>query len=190
MLGVPPTPAIFVRFKDGVIDVTQEDIIEMLLNHPGFRIDYIPADEEDAARFQKRHTNLEPQHVLIKMDNGRPGGQIGSKAPAGVSPEMMDMLKGIAKDMAVEMAKELAPKMAVEMASNMIATKSGQPGVTTAGLSSTEPMANPYSATVTTSNDDPLAQLESLEETPVGRQILAEPGDTIEKTDKRKNKTK
>jgi hypothetical protein len=107
--GTPPTPTISVRFKDGVADVQQDELIEMMVKHPGFNNDFVSAENVQAASFETTHKMAEPVHILTEMQFGTPvSRKIGGFAP--LPPELQNLVK----TMAVDLAKSMLPGMIEE----------------------------------------------------------------------------
>ena len=106
LTGTPAKPTISVRFKDGVADVPDGELVDMMLSHSGFSSDFIAADSGDPYRMSR--TDVEPQHVVTEMQFGTPVKRHmeGGKRVV-LSPEM----QAIVKDMAIALAKEMLPSM-------------------------------------------------------------------------------
>lgn len=106
LTGTPARPTISVRFKEGVADVQQEEIVTMMLAHPGFNSDFISADNIQVDPYASTRQPSEPTHVVTEMKFGTPVNRtIGGKPQ--VPPEMAKLVQSLA----VEMAKQMLPSM-------------------------------------------------------------------------------
>lgn len=106
--GAPATPTISVRFKDGMADVQQEEIIAMMLKHPGFNSDFISAESVSVDPYAVSRQPSEPTHVLTEMKFGTPVGRsVQGGQQKQFSPEIMKLIEG----MAAEMASKMLPSM-------------------------------------------------------------------------------
>lgn len=119
--GTLARPAVSVRFKDGLAEVPEGELTEMMLRHPGFESDFIAAGEVGMADpyAYMRQAN-EPQHQITEMKFGTPVGRKVSGGTPTLSPEM----RKIIQDMAVAMAKEMLPAMVEATLKSIVATHS------------------------------------------------------------------
>jgi len=119
--GTLARPAVSVRFKDGLAEVPDGELTEMMLRHPGFESDFIAAGEMGMADpyAYMRQTN-EPQHQITEMKFGTPIGRKVSGGSPALSPEM----RKIVQDMAVSLAKEMLPAMVEATLKSIVATRS------------------------------------------------------------------
>lgn len=108
--GTPAKPTVSVRFKDGVAEVPDDnqEIIKMMLAHPGFNGDFISAEGVPTDPYAGGRQPSEPTHVMTEMKFGTPTARKveGSKM-AQLSPE----LRKAVEDAALEMAKSMLPGM-------------------------------------------------------------------------------
>ena len=107
LTGTPAIATIFVKFKDGVAEVEQEELVKMMLNHPGFNMDFISADEKgtDPYAHMREH---EVEYVTEELIHGQ-AKRIGTPVRKALPPEIKRMIteeaKAIAKQMLPEMVK-------------------------------------------------------------------------------------
>ena len=106
LTGTPAKATIFVRFKDGIADVEDEELVKMMMIHDGFERDFVAADEKgtDIYAHQREH---EVQYVTEELVHGQ-AKRIGTplvKRP--MSPEIKKMIN----DQAISIAKEMLPDM-------------------------------------------------------------------------------
>jgi hypothetical protein len=110
--GIPREPltgreavaAIYAKFEDGAITVTNPKMIEMMKRHPGFGTDFIEA-EDGTENFGGPKKQMEPIHTITEMEFGTPGNVINpNKVPGSAS--LADKMKEI---------QEFSAKIALEM---------------------------------------------------------------------------
>lgn len=114
--GTPPTPTIFVRFVNGVAEVNDEKLVEMMHNHPGFNADFISAGEVAVDPYAHRREETEPVHIIQEMMYGHPGKRTVSQTKPKLPPELMKMIT----DQAQEIAKQMLPGMVKETLKAMV----------------------------------------------------------------------
>lgn len=108
LTGTPAKGTVSVRFKEGVADVPDGEMVEMMLRHPGYEGDFISADtvnNVDPYAFSRQES--EPQHVVTEMKFGSPV----SRRVEGGKQKLPPELAKIVQDMAVGLAKEMLPSM-------------------------------------------------------------------------------
>jgi len=101
--GMPAKPTISVRFKDGIAEIQQQELIDMMIAHPGFNNDFVSADVDPYAAQRKFN---EPTHVITEMKFGTPV----SKIVSGGTQLPLEMQK-LVQEMAVNLAKSMLPSM-------------------------------------------------------------------------------
>ena len=118
MIGMPGKPNISVRFKDGVADVQQQELVDMMLVHPGFNTDFIAADSVPVDPFVASRRASEPAHEMIEMKYGTPQNrEVKGGDPTKLTPEMQKLVKSAAE----EMAKAMLPSMVEHTLKNLVA---------------------------------------------------------------------
>lgn len=131
LTGTPATPTVSVRFSDGVVDVTDPDLVKLMLNHPGYNSDYISAEDSAIDPYRFVRTASEPQHVVTELKFGHPTGRNLSPAVPALSPEV----KKLIADQATELAKKMLPDMVKDvlksLSGNVQSTSSGKVASTT-----------------------------------------------------------
>lgn len=105
MTGTPATPGLFVRFIDGIADVKNEDMVKMLLAHPGFNQDFIAVEENARDPYAHNRAESEPGHVLTEMQFGQPVARKES-GKQKLPPEVMKLVQEYAADLVKEMLPE------------------------------------------------------------------------------------
>jgi len=125
MVGVPAKPTISVRFKDGVADVNQQELVDMMLAHPGFNSDFISSENIPVDPYAATRKSNEPAHELIDMKYGTPENRTvkGGDLPS-LTPEMQKLVKATAE----EMAKKMLPSMVEHTLKTLVAGREKVPG--------------------------------------------------------------
>ena len=108
LTGTPAKATISVRFKDGVADVQNQELVDMMLAHPGFNSDFISADTVQVDPYAATRQSSEPSHVMTEMKFGTPVNRVVGK---GDTPKFSPEIQKLIQDMAVEMAKKILPSM-------------------------------------------------------------------------------
>ena len=106
LTGTPAKPTISVRFKDGVADVQQQELIDMMLAHPGFNGDFISADTVAVDPYANARKAAEPRHEMTEMKFGTPVSRVVTGSNV-LPPEMQKLVQAAA----VELAKAMLPSM-------------------------------------------------------------------------------
>jgi len=119
MVGVPAKPTISVRFKDGVADVQQQELVDMMLVHPGFNSDFISSENLPVDPYVANRKSSEPAHEVIEMKYGTPVSRETKGDLPQLSPEMQKLVRASAE----EMAKKLLPSMVEHTLKNLVAGK-------------------------------------------------------------------
>lgn len=133
LTGQAAVSGLSVRFIDGIATVNDEKTIEMMLNHSGFGMDYIQADNLQTDPYLHSRQASEPDHVITEMAFGSPTGRIGSRpTPIPLTPEV----KKYIADLAFTQAKEMLPgllKAAISELAGANKAADVQPTETTSG---------------------------------------------------------
>lgn len=100
----------YVKFKDGVVTVDDDDTIEKMYNHPAYGDDFISETEGDqGSNFES--SSQEPEHEIQELEHGAVKSVKSSKggsSKGGLTDEMRDYLQTQAVDIAKEMASDMA----------------------------------------------------------------------------------
>lgn len=110
LTGTPSKPTVSVRFKDGVAEVQQQELIDMMVAHPAFNSDFISAEDRSPDPYASSRHSSEPAHTLTEMKFGTPVARkvVGGDNPITTLPPEM---QAVLKSMAADMAKEMLPSM-------------------------------------------------------------------------------
>lgn len=124
--GRQAIPGLYVKFESGVANVKDEEMIALMLAHPGFEIDYIKADDEGMADpYAISRKQVEPEHDIMEVKYGHVEKNLNPRGPMTLSQET----KNILMEMAKNMAKEMAPQMAKEMLKQALLEKQSEDAV-------------------------------------------------------------
>ena len=112
IVGSPPVPGLYIRFRDGVVDVKDDEHIALMKASAGYRDgDFIAVEEETVDPFADERTSLEPEHIITEMKYGTPTGrQVTDK-----KPKMSPALKKFIESEAEKIAKQMLPDMVGEV---------------------------------------------------------------------------
>lgn len=124
LLGRAPQPGIYVKFEDGVADVQDQEVIDMLLNNRNFGKTFVAEESATGDPFRDQRRDFEPEHDVTKIEFGRVAGNLNPKPKLAMSREQKAIVTEMAKEMARQMAPELAKEMLLEMAAEQKAAKS------------------------------------------------------------------
>lgn len=127
LTGEPMKPGLSVRFRDGVAEVKDEDMITRMKNSDGFRAgDFIAVEDESEDPYESMRVGLEPEHIITEMQYGHPTGRQVSAAKKQLPPEIKKMITDQATEIAKSMVKDMIPGIMEELRSSMVAdTKEG-----------------------------------------------------------------
>ncbi len=107
LAGTVGRPTVSVRFKEGVAEVPEGELLDMMLAHPGMGGDYIAA-ETDFDPYASFRPEVEPQHIVTELKFGTP---IAMRKEGGNKASLPPELAALVKEMASNLAKEMLPGM-------------------------------------------------------------------------------
>jgi len=113
LTGRPATPAIFIRFRDGIANVENEDLVEMMLAHPGCHGDFIPVEDSTSDPYRHQRSESEPQHIITEMAYGMPSTRLVGKTKTVLPPELMKLVQAEALQMFTAAMKEMKEQASV-----------------------------------------------------------------------------
>lgn len=117
LTGTPAKPTISVRFKEGVAEVENEELIAMMLAHSGYMQDFISVEANGRDPYKGARQQTEPAHEIVGLNYGTPV----SREIKGGSKQLPPELQKIVQDAAVAMAKEMMPGMITEALKGLVA---------------------------------------------------------------------
>jgi hypothetical protein len=122
LAGRPAVRGLFVKFEDGIANVVEQQIIDLMLAHPGYNSDYIVSEETSKDPYMRRPT--EPEHNIVEINYGHVGKNLNPATPVTALPAEMkkaisDMAMAMAKEMTQAALKDLTPKLTAEILGNL-----------------------------------------------------------------------
>jgi hypothetical protein len=134
--GTPAVPTLSVRFHEGLAEIFDDKIIEMMLRHPAFDTDFISVEEASSDPYASMRRPTEPNHVVTEVKFGTPVSRTGTPLKSAMSPELKsfieDQAKEIARAMLPGMVEATIKAMAENSASNRAAAEEKEPVESTA----------------------------------------------------------
>lgn len=111
LTGTPSIPTVSVRFKDGIAEVADDELVKRMLIHPGFNQDYISAEDVNGVDpYAAIREESEPTHLMTELKYGTP---VGFQA-AGGKTKLPPGLAKLVQDEAVKLATAMLPTMIEE----------------------------------------------------------------------------
>lgn len=117
--GTPAKPTVSVRFKDGVADVQSQELVELMLAHPGFNGDFISAEGVPADPYAMSRESSEPAHSITEVKFGTPVSKVTKGGNPQLSPEIMKLVQ----QMATKMATDMLPAMVESTIKEIVSTQ-------------------------------------------------------------------
>jgi len=124
-LGTHAVSGLHVRFQDGSVDVRDQNIIDMLRNHPGFGNDFVEVKLDEVDPFADTREEIEPAHIVTEMKYGHAERVVGTPKAVKMTPQMKKILEkealkmlpallksnpALLKDLVVGLATEMKAK--------------------------------------------------------------------------------
>ena len=115
--GTASTPGFYIRFRDGIVEVKDEETIRLIKISEGFKNgDFVAVDDEGQDPFADNRSQTEPTHVLNDMKYGHIEKARISDAPVKIPASLKKIIAAEASKMAKEMVKEMIPGLLKEIA--------------------------------------------------------------------------
>lgn len=122
--GTPARPTVSVRFRDGVADVPEGELLDLMMIHPGYDADFILAEVGKLDPYAGNRVPSEPAHVMTEIKFGNTVGRKVSPSAPVLSPEMYALVGELANKLAAERVSQVLPNMVEEaVAKAMAASK-------------------------------------------------------------------
>ena len=119
LTGTASVPGLYIRFRDGIAEVKDEDMINIIKNSDGYRNgEFIAVGDNGEDPFAETRIATEPVHVVQDMKYGHVEGRKVSEAPLKLPPTVKKMIEAEAKKMAKAMLPELLKEAVKEMTSS------------------------------------------------------------------------
>lgn len=121
-LGTHSIPGLYVKFQDGVVEIKDEDVVEMLRSHSGYGTDFLEIKEHEMDPFLDTREAIEPDHVTGEIKYGHVERVKGPPRKVKLTPELKKIVEGEALKMLPallkknpEVLKEVILGLAMEM---------------------------------------------------------------------------
>ena len=107
LTGTASVPGVYIRFRDGVVDVKDDEMIRLMKASDGFRGgDFVAADDHGEDPFSETRTSTEPVHVISDIKYGHVENRRVSDAPVKIPVAIKKMIAAEAKKMAKQLLKD------------------------------------------------------------------------------------
>lgn len=121
--GTPAKPTISVRFKDGIAEVNNQELIDLMLAHPGFNGDFISAESVGGNDpYADTRVPSEPAHTMTEMQFGTPV----KTTTVGGKKQLPPELKKIVEEMAAKLAEKQLPGMVESVLRTIVKNNEGE----------------------------------------------------------------
>lgn len=112
LTGAPEVPTLYVRFKDGVANITDENLIELMLKHQSRDSDFIVIEENERDPFAHLRAPSEPAHSISEIEHGAVKQRTETPvAPVQLPPQILEMINNQAKQIAEQMLPGMVAKV-------------------------------------------------------------------------------
>lgn len=109
-------PGLYVKFKNGAVNISDEEIIKLMMSHGGFNSDFILVNEEETDPWKWQRRDKEPAHKLTELKYGHVEKTLAPKGQLdGMSVEKRMLFEKMVEDTAKKIAVPLAKKMLREV---------------------------------------------------------------------------
>lgn len=121
-LGTHAINGLYVKFVAGIVDVKEDQIINMLREHPSYGIDFMEVKPNEVDPYAEERAEIEPPHTTTEIKYGHAEKSVGTPRPVKMTPAMKKMVENEAKKMIPsilknnpEILKDIMVKMAEEL---------------------------------------------------------------------------
>lgn len=112
--GTPAVPTLSVRFHSGMAEVNDPQLVEKMLSHEAYNIDFISVQDTEKDPFASSRSDIEPTHITTDLKYGTP---VKRTAPTGINalpPDMAKLVQDHATNLAKEMVNQMLPQLVAE----------------------------------------------------------------------------
>ena len=120
LTGRAAVPGKYVKFENGVANVIDEKMCEMMMQSVAFNRDFILAEENTRDPWEDVRAESEPEHSIMDLKYGTVAENVNPRARLPLNKDQQKIVKEMAREMAVQMAKEMAPQMAKEILKEVV----------------------------------------------------------------------
>jgi len=116
LTGTASIPGLSVRFRDGILEVKDEETIRLIKASSGFTGgDFVAVDENGEDPFANTRTDMEPAHIISNIKYGHIENRQVSETPIKIPESVKKLIASEAKKMAKAMLPELLKEAVKEM---------------------------------------------------------------------------
>lgn len=124
LTGQPSVPGLYIRFRDGIAEVKDEEIVNLIKNSEGYRNgDFVAVGDNGEDPFSDARTQIEPTHVLTDLKYGHAEKKRVSDVPVKIPAPLKKLIQAEAKKMALEMLKEMR---STDTVAKVVAAEAGE----------------------------------------------------------------
>ena len=105
-LGTHAIPGLYVKFQSGVLDVKDENVIDLLRNHPSFGTDFIEIKEEEVDPYSNTREDIEPGHIIQELKYGHAEKAFGTPLKVKMTPQLTKIIETEAIKMLPNLLKQ------------------------------------------------------------------------------------
>lgn len=117
--GRQPVAGLYAKFENGVINTSNQEMIDLLLKHPGFNRDYILVEEGQIDPYLAQRKPNEPEHDMVQLKYGHIEKNLNPRPALKLNSAQQQLVK----ELALKIAQDAAPKMAKKMLKDMLEKK-------------------------------------------------------------------
>lgn len=123
LTGTAPVTGVYVKFSNGMVDVKEDSLVEMMKKHPAFNMDFIAVDEaaKEEDPFAYYRSENEPTHVTSEVKYGQLEKSQSSAKAKPMHPDLKNAIQAEATRLAGAMVKEMLPNLIKEALSSISA---------------------------------------------------------------------
>jgi len=123
LTGTASVPGLYIRFRDGIAEVKDEDMINIIKNSDGYRNgEFIAVGDNGEDPFADARIATEPVHIVQEMKYGHIEGRKVSDVPVKIPASVKKMIEAEAKKMAKAMLPELLKEAVKELSASAAAS--------------------------------------------------------------------
>jgi len=106
ILGTQPVAGMYVKFEGGIVTVKDEQMAQLLREHPSFGNDFIEVEEIGQDPYSDSRTDIEPEHIMSEIKYGHAEAVKGMAKPVKLTPAMKKVVEVEAIKMLPSLLKE------------------------------------------------------------------------------------
>jgi len=111
MTGRAAVSGLYVKFVDGIANITDEETNKLMKDHPGFGTDFVEIEDDGKDPWGKVRKESEPQHNIMNIEHGAVGKSLNPVKKPLFTPAQLEAIEELTTKKALEMAPKLAKKI-------------------------------------------------------------------------------